>query len=1055
MAALTIVDLPHPVTLEGMTAREADRGCISDFAKGDVHAVLNGRLAPRSEWDDPMRPGSVLVLRTRVAGDDTDPLRTVLQVALLVAAFYVGGLPGLTAGTKAVLTAAIVVGGNLVINAIAPPRLPDFGADGGGAPEPVYSLIGGANRARPYEPFLLVLGTHRVFPDLGAREYTTFESAPAAGAATSSYTDSADSGALWGPPDIPAPPASAAGGSTEQYLHQIFHYGLGDHARSDDRIADTLLTDFRDVEKQVAGADGALTLFAGNVDTEAGAALEDVGWVTRQTAANTNRIELDFQASLFRVGDSGSPETHSVTLLVEMWPDSDAADVRKTTVTLSNAKYEALRLTAPYADLDPEGVWHVRVRRAAAPSADDRVSDDVAFTALRAFQPDDADYAGQNRMALRIRASGQLHGRVDRLSSTVSQLIPKWDGSTWVARQVTSNPAWLFRWYAIGIRINGRLRAGVGLAAVDDAVLKRWGAWCDTHGLECNFVIDRDMSHAEVLALIAKCGRASPSWATGRLGVVYDQENTAPSFYFDPGNIIDGSMETDWVSGAIAEEIAMRYIEPDLDWQYNTVRRRVPGAAAANRTATLTLPGVTSREQAAKECNLQAARQLYHRRRIRWRTGPEGLSLARSQTGNLSHSLVSGGLTGRVLAGTRDVLTLSRPVPLPASRAADRADDYILLRLPNGALHTSIVGRAPGSADPDETDRVTLSTPLAGDIDADGGAPIDVLWRYYPGDRPPLRVKLVGVDPQASGEVALEAIDETPLYYAAATSDLTVDLPRLRRAWPRVLGIEVTELLIRAGGGYAVEITAALSVDGDWRGGEVLFSLDGGPERLAGRLVDGDLEVSWIAPLSGELRITAVPGSAAAPAGRRLTVTHAIVGVLAAPAGPVGFQAAPVAGGYVARWTRPAEADHAYTEILDGDPDGEIAAATPRGDATGTAFLRLDATAGEELRVWARHVDQLGNRGDAAHADVTPLAAGDAAAAAHFLQPVVEVPIQATGGKDITDATAFDPDPAGATLTLAEGSATKEVTVAGGVSGAGVAAALSGDDADEFEIVDI
>ena len=46
--------------------------------------------------------------------------------------------------------------------------------------------------------------------------------------------------------------------------------------------------------------------------------------------------------------------------------------------------------------------------------------------------------------------------------------------------------------------------------------------------------------------------------------------------------------------------LCCRYIEPDLDWQWHTVRRTVPGAAAAGRTATLTLPGVTSGNQAAQ-----------------------------------------------------------------------------------------------------------------------------------------------------------------------------------------------------------------------------------------------------------------------------------------------------------------------------------------------------------------------------------------------------------------------------------------------------------------------
>ncbi|MCY4122526.1 MAG: host specificity factor TipJ family phage tail protein, partial [Acidobacteria bacterium] len=772
---------------------------------------------------------------------------------------------------------------------------------------------------RPYQPLLLVLGTHRVFPDLGAAEYTTFLAAVPASQAAVDYTRERDrpapgEDAAFGLPAPPATRAGAPGGSVDQYLHQIFHYGLGDLEISEERIADTLLTDFEEVETQFSD-DGALTLFHGNVDTEAGAELTDAQWVERQTAAGAERVELDFQGSIFSLDeDTGSPGSHSVALNVELWPDGDAdAERRRFTLTLTHDKPSPYRLTVPY-DVDPAGVWNVRVRRAAAPAVDDhRVYDDVAWTVLRSFQPDDADYRGQTRMAMRIRATGQLNGRLDRLSAMASQLIPAWDGTAWVERQRTSNPAWLFRWYALGIyraeyvedgvTHPRKLVAGVGLSETDDAVLKRWGAWCDTHGLRCDFVIDRDMTHSEVLALIAQCGRASPSWATGRLGAVYDEEGRSPTFFFGPGNILDGSMEIDWVSGAIAQEIVLRYRDPDLDWQFNTVRRKVPGVTAADRVATLTREAVTDRDQAAKECNLQAARQLYHRRRIRWQTGPEGLSRARGEVGYLSHALVSGGVTGRVLGVAGDILSLSEPVSLPAQRPADRDDDYLLLRMPNGDLHSSVISRAPGSEDPDETDRVRLATPMP----SAPASTIDVLWRHYLEDAPPVKVKIVDVEPQSSGDVVLTAIDEVAAYYEAETSDLTVDLPPLRRRWPRVLGIEISELLIRAGGGYAVQITAALSVDGDWRGGEVLFSLDGGPQRLAGRLADGDLDVSWIAPPSGELRIAAIPGSAAAPSGRGHTVTHTIVGALAAPAAPADFALGPIAGGYAAKWTRPTE----------------------------------------------------------------------------------------------------------------------------------------------------
>lgn len=892
--AVTFVRLPHPVTLEGQSAGEVPAGrTVAELTAGmgEVAVAVNGRRLPASAFGEAPPDGAVVVARSVVAGGDTNPLRTILQIGLLVASIWVPGTAWFTAlgrGAQIATSAAILVGGSLVINAIAPPRLPGL-ERGGQSPDPVYSLTGGANRARPYEPLLLVLGTHRVFPDLGAREYTVFQSRPRDAAAVD-YTGAAPppgSAGFFTLPTLGVFRPGAPGG-VDQYLYQILNYGLGRLRISDHRIGDSLLADLEEVTTELSGADGAVALVAGNVDTSPGAVLEDTDWVRRSSAARTTKVDLDFTGLIFQIDeDDGDIVSHSVDVLIELWPDGDEAAKRASTVTLNGSSSDQYRLTVPFDGLD-EGVWVVRVRRAAAKSTEDTVHDDVAWAALRSYQRDDGDYAGQTRLGVRVRATGQLSGRLDRLSSTVSQLIPAWDGSQWTADQASSNPAWLFRWYALGVRAGTALQAGVGLpeSELDDAAIKRWGAWCDQEGLACNLVLDRDLTHADVLQLIAKCGRASPSWATGRLGAVYDQGGQPASAFFGPGNIIAGSFEIDWVAGNAADEIICRYIEPDADWQWNTVRRNVPGVAGRSRSATLTLWGVTDRDLAAEECNLQAARQIYHRRRMRWRVGPEGLDVARGAVVNVSHALIDGGATGRLLGGTAANPQLSQPVTLGAR---DGETDHMLFRLPGGGLHLSAVS-APADADDPAAplSAVSLATPLPEAPGAHGVSPLDVLYRHYTSGLPPVKAKVVAVEPRSSAEFAIEAIDEVDAYYDAATSDLTVDLPLLARRVPAVARIDVAETLVAAADGFAVVLTASLTVQGDWRGGTVTASLDGAPARVVGRLDAQDLEASWITGRTGTVTIRAVPGSAAAPAGRALEVTHAIAG----PPAPNG-----VAGG--------------------------------------------------------------------------------------------------------------------------------------------------------------
>ena len=70
----------------------------------------------------------------------------------------------------------------------------------------------------------------------------------------------------------------------------------------------------------------------------------------------------------------------------------------------------------------------------------------------------------------------------------------------------------------------------------------------------------------------------------------------------------------------------------------------------------------------------------------------------------------------------------------------------------------------------------------------------------------------------------------------------------------------------------------------------------------------------------------------------------------------------------------------------------------------------------------------------------------------YFLQPVIEIPIRAFGDS-ITDAPRFDPNPAEASLSLRVGGATVEVGVSSVIAADGVTPTLSGDNADDFELV--
>lgn len=852
MDNVSLVHSPHP-----LLAAAGRQHYMAPFAPGEsilsylnrneirlglqpLILTLNGVQIPQDQWGTTFPcSGQIIHLRATVQGGDSNPLRTVLMLAVMVAApiygVQLGASMGLSTATIAgtTMSVASVVGvavismaGVALVNTLVPPptpHLPQYNQDN---PSPTYSLSGGTNSARLFEPLPLLLGEHRIFPDLGAREYTEFK-------------------------------------GEDQYLMQLFNFGLSNLDLSDFRIGNTPLSEYSDVTTEESGADGALDLFPGNVDSLLGGQLENpdggTHWITRTTSINATALAVDITASLYRAGDSGI-ESRSVEIEIQYRKVSDSAwrpaegltrveqfnaasrgyayattctdfesiksvsvasrhsnsscvldtsygitadgtciwvnygcratfNVEGSTsiVTLTNDTRKPLRKTW-YWPVD-SGQYEVRCRKVSTDESDVRNTAVVSWAALRSYQPDAADYSGQKRYAMKIRASGQLLGRVDRLSALGKSRCEVWNGTNWVADQITSNPAWLYRWFANGLCEGGGV-PGTGApifgaqlpdSRLDLDALKEWGSWCDANNLKANLVIDSRQSCSEVLNIIARCGRAAPTWTTGKLGVVWDQADQPVSAIYGMPNIAAGSFSVDYATEKLADEIVARFINPALDWSQDTVRVTVPGVTSASRPITVDLVGVTSVEQAAKEANLLAAAQHYRRRRYTWESDLEGMISSRGDVVTLSHDLTQWGTSGRLAAGTTTALTLDREVEFTPS-----TQHYITIREPHGDW-----GNYRVQEEDSATDQITLLDALP--AAPDDGQPIDWLYCFDPAATPGKQVKIVSIEPINENRVRLSAVDEDAGYYAAESGDFTIATADLSALNPRVLSIDITE----------------------------------------------------------------------------------------------------------------------------------------------------------------------------------------------------------------------------------------------------------------------
>jgi hypothetical protein len=896
-----VVFCPHPL----MPARdrklifEPPRGaeCLDAYLSRVIGRLpdpcvvtIGDRVVPREWWGRVrVKPGALIGVAASVhGGGGSDVGRTLLMIAVVVAAVYTGGLAAGAmgwAGTGAMTlaqtaayvaaSAAVMTVGMMAVNALMPLPQADLTKLAGESGSPNYSLAGGNNRARRYEPLPLVIGTHRMFPDAACASYTLYLN------------------------------------GVDQYLFAAYNFGFGDLEITDLRIGDTSLSDYQEVT--VAWGDGFMpSLIAGNVDTQAGGPLTHAaGALVRTSSVDTFELHFDIQYVMFYAGDGGL-ESLGATLKFEFravgsatWLPFDGSDGTVTwfgtTEAAPQVPFESTDGTAwlesstrtPWRTtlrkVVPKGQYEVRITKVTDDVTDSRATCDIAISAIRSLQPDEASYAGQRILALKIKASGQLNGVVNQLSALVSHRL---EGVA------TSNPGKWFKAFAQGVVVGGRRRWGSGLplSRLDVAALDAWSTWCDTNGLTCNMVVDAAASCATILDRIARCGRGSKTWAPGVLSAVWDAGDLPVSAMFSPVNIRAGTFSVSYPSEDLADELEVSYINPDNNWQRDTVRVP-PGATDVQRTASVELLGCTSTALAGREANLLYAQNLYRYRSISWETDIEGLTVCKGAVVSLSHDLTQWGQSGR-LVGVDSVtaLTLDQPIKLKPSGC------WISVFRPAGAIsyHRVQVG-----ATETESASVTLLDPLPITPAADGSLPVD--WRYTADAKaiPGWRVKVVEVSPISGMEgMRIVAQDDPDEYYAAESGDFTHVATPVVCKTPALSGLTISEELIQAGAGYAVQLHLNWSAQGDVAATRVRWGMSAGPMQDAG-FASGTRHVVLVPEVGTVLvEVTGFNGLGQSGPGSRLSGTHVIVGQDVPPPGVTGFAVSVLADGTRAfSWT--------------------------------------------------------------------------------------------------------------------------------------------------------
>ena len=433
-------------------------------------------------------------------------------------------------------------------------------------------------------------------------------------------------------------------------------------------------------------------------------------------------------------------------------------------ISAGGVKYSPLLVTAKQATTVrravsfkvPKGQYEVRLRRLTADATSDNTFDECMWTALRTVRSTaPVKMQGLAVTALRIKATDQLNGIVDRFNGVVQALIPDYTGTGWVM-QPTSNPASIYRHILQGAGNNRPLDD----SRLDLAKIEAWHTRCRQAGHAYDAIINYDTSVREVLQDVAALGRASPAIVDGRWSVVEDVAQSVPVQHFTPRNTF--GFEAQKAFDEQPHALRVRFINRAKGWVADERLVFADGYTEATAThyETLELAGVTSADQAWKHGRYHLATALLRPERYQFNTDIEHLVCTRGDLIRLTHDVPMFGLaSARVMAQELDDAGKVAALVLDAQIEQEEGKNYSLrCRSSNGSSMVlplqTVAGRRA---------EVTLAQPL----DVVAAPQIGDLVMFGQSGQESVALIVKSIEPQGDLSARVTCVDAAPEIYMA------------------------------------------------------------------------------------------------------------------------------------------------------------------------------------------------------------------------------------------------------------------------------------------------
>lgn len=466
------------------------------------------------------------------------------------------------------------------------------------------SLRGSSNTARQNSRIPLLLGRHRVYPDVAALPYTSYA-------------------------------------SQDQYLHQLFCFGYNN-------VGIDMAT-LKIGETPVASYDGVIyesgfaTIYPYRcIESTINIKLANDGTATpviRNTASGTYQIRVGLAApsGIYKFNDDGDRETYNIGFRIE-WrvPDETWQIAVEQTIGLNVDKWrQSFQIMPTGAD---DGQYEVRVTRTSAVGTNSSINDYLYWDVLQCLTAD-ADgqtspvpnYGRYCLLSTKIKATNQLNGVVDSLNAIATLRTRMYLGSgtgadAWAVAE-TRNPASAILYLLTDPYANPK---PISDAQIDWAEFEEFYEFCETNSLTCDAWITGEYTVLQLCQYIAQSNMAELRLSPNLIGIRIDQENVLVSQMFTPRNAWAFNMEMSFADPV--RNLRLKYVDANLGYveverliSINDENEIVYDAEQDGDDLEVTCIGITSAEHAAKLGALRLKQTHLRRRTYTWKTDIEGI----------------------------------------------------------------------------------------------------------------------------------------------------------------------------------------------------------------------------------------------------------------------------------------------------------------------------------------------------------------------------------------------------------------------------------------------